>query len=387
MVRLTWGLIGGGEGSQIGLAHRIAANVDGLFQLSAGAMDLDANKGRIFAQSLGIHPSRAYGDWKEMLDYEYKRTDKLNLVTVATINSTHFEITKAFLEAGFNILCEKPMTITVEEAEEIVSICRSKGMICAVNFCYSGFSLVRQMREMVLSGELGKIRVINAEFAHGYHANVQDQENPSIRWRYSPATAGVSSVLADAGAHALHLACFVTGQEVKSISADFASIIPGRELEDDAMVNFRMDDGTVGRLWASSVAIGRMHGLTLRVFGEKGGLFWQQEHPNQLYYTPMNGRTQIIERGSSDLSTAATRASRMGYGHSEGFPMALANIYRDLFEVIQVEKINQLPTCEIDIYPKAEDGLRSMASVYAAVESAKNNGKWIDAYPPMLKVI
>ncbi|KZK93655.1 Glucose-6-phosphate 3-dehydrogenase [Pseudovibrio sp. Ad5] len=385
MTKLNWGLIGGGEGSQIGPAHRLGASVDGLFQLAAGALDADAAKGRMFAQSLGIAEDRAYGDWQEMLAVEKTRSDKVDLVTIATPNATHFEITKAFLEGGFHVLCEKPMTMTVEEGEEIVKISRRTGKKCAVNFGYSGFSLVRQMREMIAAGDLGDVRLVKAEFAHGFHADAADADNPRVRWRYDPAAAGVSAVLADAGIHALHMACFVTGQEVSTVSADFASTIASRELEDDAMINFRMDGGAVGRLWTSAVAVGRMHGLSLQVFGEKGGLAWQQEHPNQLYYTPLNGRTQIIERGAGDLYNAAQNASRVTIGHSEGMPLAFANIYCDLAEMIHADKASGSSERSAFLFPSCEDGLRSMASVYAAVKSAHAAGAWQDAVPALLK--
>ncbi|KZL15296.1 Gfo/Idh/MocA family oxidoreductase [Pseudovibrio sp. Ad26] len=385
MTKLNWGLIGGGEGSQIGPAHRLGASVDGLFQLAAGALDADAAKGRMFAQSLGIAEDRAYGDWQEMLAAEKTRSDKVDLVTIATPNATHFEITKAFLEGGFHVLCEKPMTMTVKEGEEIVKISRQTGKKCAVNFGYSGFSLVRQMREMIAAGELGEVRLVKAEFAHGFHADAADADNPRVRWRYDPAAAGVSAVLADAGIHALHMACFVTGQEVSTVSADFASTIASRDLEDDAMINFRMNGGAVGRLWTSAVAVGRMHGLSLQVFGEKGGLAWQQEHPNQLHYTPLNGRTQIIERGAGDLYNAAQKASRVTIGHSEGMPLAFANIYCDLAEMIHADKAGGSSDGAAFLFPSSEDGLRSMASVYAAVKSAHASGAWQDAVPALLK--
>jgi predicted dehydrogenase len=385
MTKLNWGLIGGGEGSQIGPAHRLGAGIDGLFHFAAGALDVDPAKGRAYAQSLGVAEDRAYGDWKEMLAGESKRDDKIDLVTVATPNATHFEITKAFLEGGFHVLCEKPMTMTVEEGEEIYKISKATGKQCAVNFGYSGFSLVRQMKAMIANGDIGKVRLVKAEFAHGFHADAADADNPRVRWRYDPKAAGVSAVLADAGIHALHMACFVTGQDVETISADYASTIASRELEDDAMVNFRMDGGAVGRLWTSAVAIGRMHGLTIQVFGESGGLAWQQEHPNQLYYTPLNGRTQIIERGAGDLYAVASRASRVTIGHSEGMPLAFANIYTDLAEIIRAEKEGRAADPAANLFPRAEDGLRSMASVYAATDSAKGDGRWVNAVPNILK--
>jgi predicted dehydrogenase len=246
MTRLKWGMIGGGEGSQIGPAHRLGAGLDGEFEFSAGALDHRPEAGRDFGKRLGLDPTRAYGDWREMLDGEKNRDDRIDLVTVATPNATHYEITKAFLEAGFHVLCEKPMTMTVAEGEDIVRTARATGKICAVNYGYTGYSLVRHMKAMVARGELGKIRLVKAEFAHGHHADAADADNPRVRWRYDPAQAGVSAQFADCGIHALHMASFVTGQEVEKLSADTVSCISSRELEDDAMVNFRMDGGAVG---------------------------------------------------------------------------------------------------------------------------------------------
>ena len=389
MARLNWGMIGGGDGSQIGPAHRLGAGLDGAFSFVSGALDHDAARGRAFAEKLGISADRAYGDWHEMLAAEIKRDDRLDLVTVATPNATHFEITKGFLEAGFNVLCEKPMTMLVEEGEEIVKIARAKGKICAVNYGYTGYALVRHMRAMVARGDLGQVRLVVTEFAHGHHANAADMDNPRVRWRYDPAQAGVSAQFADCGIHALHMASFVTGQEVEKLSADFASCIPARVLEDDAMVNFRMGGGPdhqiVGRLWTSSVALGRQHGLTIQVFGETGGLRWAQEQPNQLYWTPLGGRVQIIERGEGNLSPEADRASRVTVGHAEGMPLAFGNIYSDLAEAIRAQKEGRAVNPAANLYPTAEDGLRSMAAVHAAVASAKANGVWTDARPPMFR--
>jgi len=385
VTKLNWGMIGGGEGSQIGPAHRLGAGLDGAFEFAAGALDRDPEAGRTYAQSLGISEDRAYGDWREMLAAEKGRDDRVDLVTVATPNATHFEITKAFLETGFNVLCEKPMTMTVEEGEEIVRISRQIGKICAVNYGYTGYSLVRHMRAMVARGDLGRIRLIVAEFAHGHHGDAADADNPRVRWRYDPAQIGASAQFADCGIHALHMASFVAGQEVDRLSADFVSCIESRELEDDAMVNFRMNGGAVGRLWTSSVAIGRQHGLTLQVFGENGGMRWAQEHPNQIYWTPLGGRVQIIERGEVNLSPEADRTSRVTTGHAEGMPLAFANIYADLAEAIRAQKENRDPDPAADLFPRAEEGLRSMAALHAAVRSARKSGAWEDARPPMFK--
>ncbi|WP_171133201.1 MULTISPECIES: Gfo/Idh/MocA family protein [unclassified Ruegeria] len=377
MKRLQWGMIGGGEGSQIGPAHRMGAQADGNFVLAAGALDHDAERGKDYAQRLGVAADRAYGNWQEMLEGEKAREDRVDLVTVATPNSTHFEITKAFLEAGFNVLCEKPMTMTVEEAEEVVKIAEKTGQICAVNYCYSAYPMVREMRNMVAKGEIGQVRLIVTNFSHGHHGDAADADNPRVRWRYDPEMAGVSGQFADCGIHAMHMASFIAGDEVRSLSADFASTIGSRELEDDAMVNFRMESGTVGRLWTSSVAVGRQHGFEIQVFGETGGMKWFAEQPNQIMYTPLGGRTQIIEKGESGLSDEAARLSRVAIAHPEGFPMAVANIYVDLAAAIRGEAHGA--------FPSATDGLRSIAAVHQAVASAKADGAWLDARPPMFR--
>ncbi|SMO56622.1 Gfo/Idh/MocA family protein [Ruegeria faecimaris] len=377
MTKLKWGMIGGGEGSQIGPAHRLGAQADGLFEFAAGALDHRPGVGREYAQRLGVATDRAYGDWQEMLAGEKDRSDRIDLVTIATPNSTHFEIAKAYLEAGFNVLCEKPMTMTVEEGEEIVRIAEASGKLCAVNYCYSAYPMVRQARAMVRVGDIGKVRLVVTNFSHGHHGDATDADNPRVRWRYDPAMAGVSGQFADCGIHALHMASFICDDEVTSLSADMASTISSRVLEDDAMVNFRTERGTVGRLWTSSVAIGRQHGFDIQVFGETGGLRWTSEQPNQLLYTPVGGRTQIIEKGEGGLYEDAQRLSRVAIAHPEGFPLAVANIYCDLADAIRGETRDGLPG--------AADGVRSIAAVHAAVASGNEDGAWKDARPPMFR--
>lgn len=385
MAQLKWGLIGGGEGSQIGPAHRLGARLDGLFDFAAGALDHRPEAGRDYGRRLGLAADRAYGDWREMLEGERNRADRVDLVTVATPNATHFAITRAFLEAGFDVLCEKPMTMTVEEGAEIVALARETGRICAVNYGYTGYPLVRHMRAMVARGDLGAVRMVVAEFAHGHHADAADADNPRVRWRYDPAQAGVSAQFADCGIHALHMASFVIGQQAARLSADTVSCLTSRALEDDAQVNLRFDGGAVGRLWTSSIAIGRQHGLTLQVFGEKGGLRWAQEQPNQLFWAPLGQRLQVIERGEAGLSPEADRSSRVTVGHAEGMPLAFANIYKDLAEAITARKEGRAPDPAADLYPRAEDGLRSMAAVFAVAASGAAGGAWTDARPPTLR--
>ena len=385
MARLQWGMIGGGEGSQIGPAHRISAALDGLYSMSAGALDADPQRGRAFARRLGVAPDRAYGDWREMLAGERDRPDRIDLVTVATPNATHFQIAKAFVEAGFAVLCEKPMTMTLAEAEDLSAAVKRENAIFAVNYGYTGYALVRHMRAMVARGDLGAVRLIKAEFAHGFHADAADADNPRVRWRYDPAQAGPSAQFADCGIHVLHMASYVANPGPKTLSADFISCLPGRTLEDDAMVNVRMDGGATLRLWTSSVAIGRMHGLNIQVFGEKGGLRWAQEWPNQLFWTPLNGRTEIIERGAAGLSPEADLASRVTVGHAEGMPLAFANIYADLAEAIAARREGRAANPVRSQFPTVDDGLRSIAAIDAAVRSAKAGGEWLDARPATLR--
>ncbi len=368
---IRWGLVGGGRDSQIGEAHRIAARLDNRFALTAGALDIDPQRGRAFATELGIAPERAYGTWRDMLAGERDRTDGLGLVTVATPNATHFEIAAAFLEAGFPVLVEKPMTMTVAEAEALQAMAQKSGRLLAVNFGYTGYPLVRQARAMVQEGDLGAVRVVVAEFAHGFHADAADADNARIRWRYDPAQAGASAVLADAGIHALHMIGYVTDQTIRRLSADFRSCLAGRLLEDDALLALDYSGGAVGRLWTSAVAVGQMHGLSIRIFGEKGGLRWHQEQPNQLYWTPLGAATRILERGAPGLYPDAAAASRLAIGHAEGLPVAFANLYRDIADAIDAGS-----TAPPDL-PLAAAGLEMARAVEAAARSAADGGRWM----------
>ncbi len=378
MKKLGWGLVGGGEGSQIGFAHRAGSVMDGKFQFLAGAMDIDPQRAVEFGIAQGLDKKRCYGDWQEMLDKEKKREDRIQLVTVATPNATHHQISKAFMEAGFHVLCEKPMTMTVEEAKDLVEVSKKTGQICAVNYGYTGYPMVRQMRSMLENGDLGAIRVVVAEFAGGFMADAKDAENPRVRWRFDPIQAGMAAVTVDCGIHALHMACFVTGQKVTSVSSDFGHGIKSRQLEDDNLSAFRMNNGTIGRLWTSGLAIGRTHGLTLQVFGEVGGLRWTQEQPNQLFWTPLNQPTQILERGGNYLSEAAQRANRITVGHPEGMVMAFANLYRDLGDTINAMNEGNRPGEMACWYPNVEDGCHSIEIVQAMVESAKRGSAWVN---------
>lgn len=370
---MKWGMIGGGRGSQIGGPHRVAAQMDGLFRLSAGALDVNAEAGKAFAAELGIAPDRAYADWREMLDGEKDREDRVDLVTIATPNDTHYEIARAFLCEGFNVLCEKPLTMSVSEADELTALAASSGKVCATNFGYSGYPMAIQAREMIRNGDLGDIRVVVAEFAHGHHAAGDDADNPRVRWRYDPAQAGISSITADCGIHAMHMTQFMTGQKITSVAAQFDICVDGRLLEDDALVAFRMDGGARGRLWTSAVATGQMHGFAMRIFGSKGGIQWRQEAPNQLLYSPLNEPTRTLERGHPGLYPAANAGSRIALGHPEGMQGAFGNIYKALHGAISGS--GELGHGD---FPSFDDGADMVRAVYAAARSARNGGVWTD---------
>jgi predicted dehydrogenase len=302
----------------------------------------------------------------------------VDLVTVATPNSTHFEISKAFLEAGFNVLCEKPMTVTVAEGEDLVRLARKAGRICAVNYCYSAYPMVRQ----ACARWCGRARSARCgwwspNFSHGHHGDATDADNPRVRWRYDPAMAGVSGQFADCGIHALHMASFICDDEVEKLSADFASTIPSRVLEDDAMVNFRMSGARSGGCGPHRSPSGGSTGSTFRCSAKRAVSAGRQEQPNQLIYTPVGGRTQIMEKGEGGLHDDAKRLSRVAIAHPEGFPLAVANIYCDLADTIRGTARDGLPT--------AAAGVRSIAAVHAAVASAKAGGTWVEARPPMFR--
>lgn len=376
MRRLRWAMIGGGRGSLIGDSHRIAARIDARWELVAGAFDIDPERGRAFGVALGLDPARAYGDWRQMMAAEAAREDRPDLVAIVTPNASHFEIARAALEAGFHLLCEKPLTTSIGQARELVALAKARQRIGAVMYGYSGYPLVRQMRAMVAAGEIGQVRVVQAEFAHGGHAGPVELTVPALAWRYDPAIVGPSSVLADAGSHALHMACYVAGQNITNVSAMFASHGSGRRLEDDAHLHLRFSGDAIGSLWSSAVAVGQLHGLRLRVFGERGGLDWRQEDPDRLRFAPLGEPPRTLERAAPYLHADALRDARITAGHAEGYFEAWANIYRELAQAIAEPGSTQ------HLYPDLEAGAHGVAVIAAAVASAGAAGRWVEVTSP-----
>jgi predicted dehydrogenase len=376
---LRLGMVGGGEGAYIGNIHRIAARQDGALQLVAGAFDVDAERGHRFATSQGIAADRSYGNFQQMLDAESKRDDRVDIVAICTPNHTHFPIAKAFLEAGFDVICEKPLTTTLEDAIALDALVKKTGRFMGVTYTYSGYPMVHEAREMVAAGKLGAIRVVQVEYPLEWMATaIESEGNAQAAWRTDPKKSGRGGSIGDIGTHAYHLAGFVTGLKAEAVTADLATFVPGRQLDDNAHVMIRYQGGARGLLWSSQVAIGCSNGVRLRVFGDKGSLTWFQEEPNDLLYTGLLGRTERIKRGAADLSAAATARTRTPPGHPEGYLEAFANLYSGFAEAINARRESRAPTAIGQHIPLVYDGLKGVAFVDAVVDSAQSDTQpWI----------
>lgn len=372
---LRLGMVGGGEGAYIGNIHRISARLDNGFQLVAGAFDVDAERGLRFAQSVGIDDSRAYRNYQDMVQGELSRSDRVDAVAICTPNHTHFPIAKAFLEAGFDVICEKPLTTTLEDAIELEKIVRSTQRFMGVTYTYSGYPMVHEAREMVAAGLLGNIRVVQVEYPLEWMATaIEQQGNAQAAWRTDPKKSGRGGSIGDIGTHAYHLAGFVTGLKLASLSADLATFVEGRALDDNAHVMLRYEGGARGLLWSSQVAIGCSNGIRLRVFGDKGALTWFQEQPNELEFTRLFGRTERIKRGADDLSAAAKSRTRTPPGHPEGYLEAFGNLYAGFAEAIRARLEGREPSSLGQNLPGVYDGLKGVAFVDAVVDSAQAGG-------------
>ncbi|MGB0844924.1 MAG: Gfo/Idh/MocA family protein [Alphaproteobacteria bacterium] len=375
MAKLNWGMIGGGKGSNIGDSHRMAAKLDNLYNFCAGALDIDKARGEEFGKELGLTPERTYSDYKTLISSEAERSDGANIVSVVTPNSTHYEITKACLEAGLHVICEKPITNDVDQAYELQSLAAKKNLLLAVMHNYAAYPMVRQARAMVADGALGKIRIVQTEFSHGFLSIPRGNEFGGQAWRQDPKISGKSAVIADVGTHALHLGEFITGQRVKAVSASLDTFVEGRVLEDNAQVMLQFNEGAKGSLWASSVAAGSAHGLRIRVFGEKGSIEWEQENSSVLHHRPLDGPTQQLIAGKDYLDDKVAKLSRVGAGHDSGYIQAFANFYRDVAHLIST---NEGKDWNFEDHPiaTATDGIQGLAFIDAAIKSNEDGSAW-----------
>jgi predicted dehydrogenase len=371
-------MIGGGSGSFIGAVHRMAIALDGSATLVAGAFSSTAKRSKQSAAGLGVDPDRAYADFNELADRESQRQDRPDFVVIVTPNHVHYEAAKACLEAGLHVVCDKPFTLTSAQAAELRDLAASKNLLCAVTYNYSGYPMVREAAELVRSGAIGRVRKVFAEYHQGWLAtDLEASGQKQASWRTDPAKAGLGGALGDIGTHAEHLIRFVTGLDIESVCADLTSFVPGRVLDDDASVLLRLGAGAKGSLTCSQVCVGEANGLSLRIYGETGGLVWRQEQPEQLIRTAMDGTKTILCRGIEPLSSRAAGASRLPSGHPEGFIEAFANLYRGVAEHLHAERTDSAPAGLALQLPLAEDGRRGVRFVEACVESARTGSTWI----------
>lgn len=367
---LRLGMVGGGQGAYIGNIHRLAGRLDGAWQLVAGALDVDPERGRAFALSQGIDAARSYGGFQEMIAEELDREDRVDAVAICTPNFTHYSIAKALIEAGFDVICEKPLTATLDDAVALEKLGRESGRFVGVTYTYSGYPMVHEARVRVSRGEIGTVRTVQVEYPLEWMATAIEQKgNAQAAWRTDPKKNGRGGSIGDIGTHAYHLAGFVTGLKLQSLTADLATFVEGRALDDNAHVMMRYEGGARGLLWSSQVALGNSNGVRLRVFGETGSLSWYQEQPNELILAPLDGRVQTLKRGAEDLSEDAKVRTRTPPGHPEGYLEAFANLYAGFAEAIRARREGRTPSALGQNLPVAYDGLKGVAFVEAVVDS------------------
>ncbi len=386
MSRIRYGMVGGGPGAFIGAVHRMAAALDGEYSLVAGAFSSDPAKSSTQGVELGLDPTRIYDSWEAMVDGESRLPpeERIQAVVIVTPNFLHFPVAKAFLEADVHVICDKPLTLTVEEAETLCRLTAARNRVFCVTHNYTGYPLVKEARERVRRGELGELRKVVVEYSQGWLSTLLEAEGQKqAEWRADPARAGISSALGDIGSHAHNLMEYVTGQRITRVLADLGTVVEGRTLEDDANILFRTGQGVRGLLFASQIAVGERNHLRLRVYGTKGALDWCQEDPNDLRILESDGSERILHTGGGTLSDEAQDHTRLPGGHPEGFIEAFANLYRNAAGTIRlVEGEEGADPAHAGDFPTVADGARGVHFIHACVESA-GSGQWVDAdYQP-----
>jgi predicted dehydrogenase len=373
--RLRLGMVGGGPGAFIGAVHRVAARLDDRYELVAASLSSDPAKSKQAAEDLFI--PRSYASFEEMAKAESERPDGIDVVAIVTPNHLHYPVAKAFLEAGIHVICDKPMTTTVEDAEKLVALVKKTGLIFGLTHTYTGYPMIRQMREMVLAGELGAIRMIQSEYAQDWLATPLEATGAKqADWRTDPARSGPGGCLGDIGTHAFQLACFTTGLTCEELAADVTTFVPGRRVDDNVQVMLRFNGGAKAGLWASQIAVGEENDLSLRIYGEKGGLSWRQEDPNYITFTPLQQQPRIISRGGPGIGGDAAHATRIPSGHPEGYFEAFAQLYRDLADQITAYILKVDAPAASKLVPGVTTGLEGMRFVEAALRSSKNGSAW-----------
>lgn len=380
---LKWAMVGGGRGSQIGYIHRCSAARDRLFTLTAGAFDVDQERGKEFGVNLGVSPERCYADYQTMFAGEAERPDGIEAVTIATPNGTHYEICRAALNAGLHAVCEKPLCFTSEQADELLALAEEKNRIVGVTYGYTGAQMIHQAKNMIARGDLGDIRIINMQFAHGFHSAEVEKNDAGTKWRVNPATAGPSYVLGDVGTHVLYLAkAMIPSLEIEELMCNRQSFVKSRApLEDNAFVLLHFKGGAVGNLWASCVNAGSVHQQKIRVVGSKASVEWWDEHPNQLRYEVQGQPAQILDRGMGYLyqDDEMITQDRMGGGHAEGLFEAWANLYRRFGTAMDRVNHGQRASDVMDDmwFPNIRDGAQGVKFIEKCVCSADQGSTWV----------
>ena len=378
--RVRLGMVGGGQGAFIGGVHRMAARLDDRYTLVAGALSADAARAHASAAELHIAADRSYVSYRDMARAEAALDDGIDIVAIVTPNHLHSPIANAFLDVGIHVICDKPMTTTLADALQLVQRVRQTNCLFALTHNYSGYPMVRQAREMVAAGELGEVRVVQAEYPQDWLSTaVEATGQKQAAWRVDPAQAGAGGSLGDVGTHAEHLVRFISGLELAEVSADLSSFVPGRTLDDNAHVLLRYTNGARGMLWSSQVAPGNENSLKVRIYGSKAGLEFRQENPNQLWFTPLGQPPRLITRGGSGNGHAAGHATRLPAGHPEGYLEGFAQLYKDIADQLQARWAGVAPNPLACWVPSVEDGARGMKFIEAVVESSRANGRWSSA--------
>jgi len=372
--KLRVGIVGGGQGSFIGAVHRVAAELDSQAEVVAGAMSSDPQRAQASADAWYL--PRSYASFEEMARAEAARPDGIDLVMVTTPNHLHARVARAFLEQGIHVVCDKPMTLTLDEARELVALVEKSGLVFALTHNYTGYPAVRQARAMVHQGELGEIRKVLVEYIQDWLMEpLEESGNKQAEWRTDPARSGLAGCVGDIGTHAENLLSFITGLRISSLCADLSTFIEGRKLDDDANMLLRLENGGKGILTCSQIAAGEENNLTIRVYGSKAGLEWHQMEPNTLLFKPYGQPQQILRRGLGYMGAEAQAASRTPAGHPEGFYEAFANIYK--LAIADIRRVESGQPAQGG-YPTVHDGLRGMEFITKAVESSQQGATWVD---------
>ena len=377
--KLRFGMIGGGRGAFIGAVHRIAAILDGQAVLVAGAFSSDAERSRASGEDLFLDPTRVYGSYQEMAKAEATKpaAERLDFVVIVTPNHQHFPPAKLFLESGFNVVCDKPVTFNLAEAVKLRAIVRRTRKVFVLTHNYTGNAMVKQAREMVRTGKLGAIRKVVVEYPQGWLATrLEGSGQKQAAWRTDPKRSGAAGAMGDIGTHAENLAHYITGLEISELCADLTSFVPGRRLDDDGNVLVRFKGGAKGILHASQISVGEENNLNIRIYGEKAGLEWHQEHPNELLVKYPDQPMQTWRRGNGYVADIAKKFTRIPAGHPEGYLEAFANVYQEAFRAIRAEVAGKKMPKDLD-FPTIDDGVEGMAFIDTVVKSSARGAKWL----------